>query len=181
VAPTGSTTATPAASAAITPPADYVIGPGDVLIITYWRDKDMTSDAVVRPDGKITLPLLNDVDASGLTPEQLRDRLLKISVKYLEDPNITVGVKAINSRRVYITGGINKPGPYDLAGPMDVMSLISMAGGLRDFVNGKRILILRTEGSKQTAIRFNYREVEEGKNLQQNIPLKPGDRIVVPD
>lgn len=184
VPPTTTATPTAPASAAagtITPPTDYVIGEGDILIITYWRDKDMTSEAVVRPDGRITLPLLNDVDASGKTPEQLRDHLLKVSVKYLEDPNITVGVKAINSRKVYIVGGISKPGPYDLNVPLDVLSLISMAGGLKDFVHGKKILIVRTENGKQTSIPFNYQEVESGKNLRQNILLKPGDRVVVPE
>jgi hypothetical protein len=96
----------------ITPPADYVIGAGDVLAITYWRDKDgMSGDYGVRPDGKITLPLLNDIDVQGLTPEQLRQKLTKVSVAILEDPTITVGLRAINSRKVYIGGGILKPVP----------------------------------------------------------------------
>ena len=111
--------------ALVTPPADYVIGAGDVLNIVYWRDKDgMTGDYAVRPDGKITLPLLNDVDVQGLTPEQLRQQLTKVSAAVLEDPTITVGVRAINSRKVYIGGGIAKPGPYDLLVPMNVASLL---------------------------------------------------------
>ena len=97
---------TPPAAGLVTPPADYVIGAGDVLTITYWRDKDMTNDYPVRPDGKITLPLLNDVDAVGLTPDQLKERLLKASAALFVEPSITVGVKAINSRKVYITGGV---------------------------------------------------------------------------
>jgi polysaccharide export outer membrane protein len=168
----------------INPPADYVIGVGDVLFVNYWRDKDnMTGDYPVRPDGKVTLPLLNDVDAAGLTTEQLRDRLTKASLKFLEDPTITVGVRAINSRKVYISGGIIKPGPYDLLIPMDVFSLIATAGGLKEFVNGKNILIIRDEGGKQNTFPFNYQDFSRGRAdaLRKNIPLKPGDRIVVPE
>ena len=179
-APPAPTPAQQQAAAGITPPADYVIGAADVLMITYWDQKEMNGDYVVRPDGMITLPLLNDVPAMGLKPEQMRDRLLKLSTIF-EDPRITVGVKAINSRKVHIVGSVQKPGPYDLVGPMDVVQLISMAGGLREFTNGKKIRILRDEGGKQMSFTFNYREVEEGKNLGQNIQLKPGDRVIVPE
>jgi polysaccharide export outer membrane protein len=166
----------------IDPPADYVIGIGDVLFVNYWRDKDnMTGDYPVRPDGKVTLPLLNDVDAAGLTTEQLRDRLTKASLKFLEDPTITVGVRAINSRKVYILGGIQKPGPYDLLIPMDVVSLMAVAGGLKEFVNGKNILIMRADGGGTKTFHFNYQDFSKGKELDKNIPLKPGDRIVVPE
>jgi polysaccharide biosynthesis/export protein len=170
-----------AGASLVTPPADYVIGAGDVLFINYWRDKDMTNDYIVRPDGKITLPLINDVDAVGLTPDQLKDRLLKASANLFVDPSITVGVKTINSRKVYITGGVQKPGPYDLLTPMTVAQLISVAGGLAEFVSGKDIRILRNEGGKQTVVNFNYKEMLEGKNLGQNISLKPGDTVLVLD
>jgi polysaccharide export outer membrane protein len=167
----------------ITPPPDYLIGAGDVLIVTFWMEPDMTdANAVVRPDGMITLPLLNDVTAAGLKPEELRDRLAELSKKtLLEDPRVTVGVRAINSRKVFVVGSVQKPGPYDLLAPLDVMSLLSIAGGLREFTDGKKIRILRDEGGKQTSLLFNYREVEEGKNLSQNIQLKPGDRVIVPE
>ena len=169
----------PATSATnVTAPPDYVIGPSDVLSINYRNEKDMTGDYIVRPDGKITLPLLNDVDVLGLTPEQLKDRLLPPSAKLLVDPTITVGIKAINSRKVYISGGINKPGPYDLLGPMTVVQLISSAGGLREFADGK-VTIIRTEGGKEQVFKFNYKEVLEGKNLRQNIWLKSGDTVLV--
>jgi polysaccharide export outer membrane protein len=170
-------------AAGITPPADYLIGAGDVLIVTFWMEPDMTdANAVVRPDGMITLPLLNDVTAAGLKPEELRDRLAELSKKtLLEDPRVTVGVRAINSRKVFVVGSVQKPGPYDLLAPLDVMSLLSIAGGLREFTDGKKIRILRDEGGKQTSLLFNYREVEEGKNLRQNIQLKPGDRVIVPE
>ena len=141
----------------------------------------MTSEVLVRPDGRITLPLINDVDAAGLTPGQLRDRLMQASVKFLADPAITVGVKAINSRKVYISGGVAKPGPYDLVDQMTVMSLIAAAGGLRDFVTGRKILIIRRENGKQIALPFDYRDVLSGQNLDQNIVLEPGDLVVVPE
>jgi polysaccharide export outer membrane protein len=167
----------------ITPPADYVIGEGDVLNVVYWRDKDgMTGDYAVRPDGKITLPLLNDIDVRGLTPDQLRQKLTKASGAILEDPTITVGVRAINSRKVFIVGGIAKPGPYDLLTPLNVMSLITMAGGLKEWTSGKNILIVREEGGGKTnTFYFNFQDFQKGKDLRKNIPLKPGDQIVVPE
>src|SRR5712691_6045514 len=125
------------AAGGVTPPADYVIGPEDVLAIVYWRDKDMTTDVVVRPDGKITLPLLNEVTAAGLTTNELRDRLTNESKQYIEDPNVTIVVKQINSRKVFITGEIVKPGSYSLIAPTTVIQLIAMAGGLKDFADGE--------------------------------------------
>ena len=173
-------TPTPAGSL-VTPPGDYVIGAGDVLAISYYKEKDMTADYIVRPDGKITLPLLNDLDANGLTTDQLREKLTQQSVKFFVDPNITVGVRIINSRKVFIVGGVNKPGAIDLVVPLDVMSLIAVAGGLKEYVDGKDIIILRTEKGRQTALKFNYKEVQRGLKIEQNIPLKPGDRVVVPE
>ena len=167
----------PAATSA-TPP-DYVIGPRDVLTIAYWREKEMSADYLVRPDGKISLPLLGDVEAAGLTPHQLRDRLTQASIKYFVDPMVVVGVKAINSRTVFIVGGVVKPGVYDLLSPMDVLSLIAVAGGLREFADGRNIVIIRNEEGIQRVFRFNYREVLTGENLGQNIFLKPGDRVMV--
>jgi len=162
-------------------PADYVIGPEDVLTVVFWREKDMSSDSVVvRPDGMISMPLLNDVKAAGLTPEQLRDQLTKAAEKFVEGPTVSVVVKAINSRKVFITGQIGKPGPYPLAGPTTVLQLIAMAGGVHEFADAKNITILRTENGRQVALRFNYKDVMKRKNLQQNIELKPGDTIIVP-
>jgi polysaccharide export outer membrane protein len=139
-----------------------------------------TDSAQVRPDGRIALPLLNDVDAAGLTPEQLRQKLTEESKKYMEDPNITVVVRQINSRRAFITGEVNKPGPYSLTSPTSVMQLIAQAGGLKEYANGKRIIIMRTEKGRQISLKFNYKDVIAGKNLTQNIELKPGDTVVVP-
>lgn len=178
-APAPTATQQPAATG-ITPPADYVIGEGDVLTITYYDQKEMTGDYTVRPDGMVTLPLLNDVPAKGLTPEQLGKRLLEKSTIF-EDPRITVGVRTINSRKVYITGGVGKSGPFDINAPMRVLDLISLAGGLKEFTSGKNITILRYENGKPRMFKFNYKDVIEGKGLEQNIELKPGDNISVPE
>lgn len=161
-------------------PPDYVIGPDDVLAVLFWRDQEMSGDYVVRPDGQITLPLLNDVRAAGLTPEQLREELTKAASKLMEDPSVTVGVKAINSRKVHITGMVAKPGAYPLTAPTTVVQLIATAGGLHEFANKKKILIVRNEGGRQLAFKFNYKDFMSGKNLKQNIELKPGDTVVIP-
>ena len=141
----------------------------------------MNADAVVvRPDGNITLPLLNDIQAAGLTPAQLRDRILTEAQRYLEDPSPTVAVKEIRSRNVFITGQVDKPGPYPLAGPMTVLQLIAMAGGLKEFADGKNIVVMRSENGRQVAYQVDYKELLKRKNLRQNIDLKPGDTVVVP-
>lgn len=179
----------PAASAAKPPvavppgvvvPADYVIGPEDILTIVFWREKDLSSDVVVRPDGRISLPVLQDVDAAGLTPQQLRESLTKTAERYVEDPNVTVVVKEINSRRVFITGQVAKPGPYNITSPMTVLQLIAFAGGLLEYADEENIVIMRVEKGEPVSYRFNYEEVSRRKNLKQNIALKPGDTVIVP-
>jgi len=166
--------------AAIAAVPEYVIGPNDTLSVLFWRDKDMSADVVVRPDGNITLPLLNDIQAAGLTPDQLRERILGEARRYIEDPSPTVVVKEINSRRVFITGLVEKPGPYPIAAPMTVLQLIAISGGLKEFADGKNILVMRTENGRQVAYSFDYKQLLKGKNLPQNIGLKPGDTVVVP-
>ena len=161
-------------------PTGYVIGPEDVLTIVFWRDKDMSGDVVVRPDGQITLPLLNDVPAAGKTPEQLRTAIHEGANRYIEDPTVSVVVKQINSRKVFITGMVGKPGMYPLTGPTTVLQLISMAGGLNEYARTKDIIVTRTEAGQQKALKFNYKDVLKGKNLKQNIELKPGDTVLVP-
>lgn len=162
------------------PPADYVIGPDDVLTVLFWRDKDMSGDVAVRPDGKITLPLINELHAAGLTPDQLRVRVTEAALKFVEEPTVSVVVKTINSRKVFITGMVGKPGPYPLSGPTTVMQLIAMAGGLHEYADSKNISIVRVVNGRQTSLRFNYKEVSKRKKLHQNIELMPGDTIIVP-
>jgi polysaccharide export outer membrane protein len=169
-----------AAPAGVSVPAGYVIGPEDVLSIVVWRDKDMSADVVVRPDGKISLPLLNDINVSGLTPEQLRTELIQAASKLMNEPNATVVVKEIHSRKVFITGNVGKPGSYPLAGEMNVMQLIALAGGLQEYAHSKDIVVMRMENGKQVTHRFNYKDVVKHKHVEQNILLKPGDTVVVP-
>jgi polysaccharide export outer membrane protein len=185
-APTGApaATATPAGGVApsmgITPSPDYVIGPEDLLSVVFWRDKDMSLEVGVRPDGKISLPLLNDVQAAGLTPTQLTDRLTEQSKQYIEDPSVTVIVRQINSRRVFVTGEVGKPGPYPLMGPTTVLQMLATAGGLREYADAKHIVVMRNESGRTVLHKFNYSDAAKPKGVKANIELKPGDTIVVP-
>jgi polysaccharide export outer membrane protein len=174
-----STKPTPGAGETIAPQG-YVIGPDDVLTIVFWREKDLSGDVAVRPDGRISLPLINEINAAGLTPEQLRIALTKAADQYVEEPTVTVMVKVINSRKVFITGQVAKPAPYPLIGPTTVLQLITIAGGLLEYADSENIGVVRTVDGKPTRFRFNYKDVIKGKNLAQNIELKPGDQIVVP-
>lgn len=169
-----------AAPAGATLPAGYVIGPDDVLSIVFWRDKEMSAEVVVRPDGKISLPLVNDIQAAGLTPEELRAQLTKAATKFLEDPNATVVVKEIRSRNVYITGNVGKPGTYPLAAGMNVLQLIALAGGLQEYADAKNVVVIRVANGTQTSFKFNYKDVVKQKRVEQNIQLKAGDTVVVP-
>jgi polysaccharide export outer membrane protein len=171
---------TAASPAPATAPSDYVIGPDDLLAVVFWREKEMSAEVVVRPDGKITLPLINDIQAAGLTPEELRLAIEKAAERYIQDPNPSVVVKQINSRKVFVTGMVNKPGPYPLSGPTTVMQAIAMAGGLQEFAKKDRITILRVDGARTQTFKFNYKDVSQGRRVEQNILLKPGDTIVVP-
>ncbi len=183
LAPLGASAETPASPATqtgVTTPSDYVIGPEDVLSVVFWRDKDMSLEVTVRPDGRISLPLLNDVDAAGMTPSQLGDRLLGEAKRFIEDPSVTVIVRQINSRRVFVTGEIGKPGPYPLIGPTTVLQMLATAGGLREYADAKHIVIIRTEHGRTTTSRFNYADALKPQGARMNIELKPGDTIVVP-
>jgi polysaccharide biosynthesis/export protein len=173
-------TPVPAVPNGVVPPPGYVIGPEDVLGIVFWREKDLSAEVIVRPDGMISLPLLNEIFASGLTPAELRAKVMVEANKLVEDANATVVVKQINSRKVFITGHVAKPGSYPLAGPMNVVQLIALAGGLLEFAEADKIRVMRTENGAPVAHLFNYRQVAEGKSLRQNIELKPGDTVIVP-
>jgi polysaccharide export outer membrane protein len=166
--------------ASTVPPVGYVIGPEDVLNIVFWRDKDLSAEVIVRPDGRISLPLLNEFEAAGLTTAELREQLVAAADRYVQDPIVTVIVKQINSRRVFITGMVNKPGPYSLMSATTVVQLIAMAGGLQDYADREKVVVMRTENGRAVSYRFNYKQVIDGKNLKQNIELKPGDTVIVP-
>lgn len=169
-----------AAPATIEVSPDYVIGPTDVLSVVFWGDRDLSTDVTVRPDGKISLPLLNDVVAAGQTPEQLRRRLADAAKRYVQNPVVTVVVRQVNNNRAFITGQVSNPGPYVLSGPTTVLQLIAMAGGFTEFADKKHVLITRVEGSAQRAFTFNYDDVVKRRDLSQNLILKAGDTVVVP-
>jgi polysaccharide biosynthesis/export protein len=165
-------------STGIATPTDYVIGPDDVLGIVFWRDAEMSGDVTVRPDGMITLPLLQDIKAAGLRPDELRAKIVEAAAKLIEDPNVSVTVRQINSRNVFVTGQVIRPGGYPVSGQMTVMQIISIAGGLTEFADGKAV-ILRADAGKQKPFEVNLNDVAKGKKIEQNIVLKPGDTIMV--
>jgi polysaccharide export outer membrane protein len=167
------------AVAATTDPA-YVIGEEDVLNINVWKDPEVSRTVPVRPDGKISLPLINDVQAAGLSPTQLGMAITEKLRKFMADPQVTVIVTQINSRRVYIMGEVNRAGAFPLLPNMTVLQALSSAGGFTQFANLKGIYVLRSESGKQTRFPFNYKDVIKGQRTEQNIVLKPGDTIVVP-
>jgi polysaccharide biosynthesis/export protein len=158
---------------------DYVIGADDNLHISVWKEPDLTTSLPVRPDGKISLPLLNDVPAAGLTPMQLADSITEKLKKYISDPRVTVVVTAMNSRRVYILGEVLHTGAVPLLPNMTVLQALATAG-FTQFANVKGIYVLRTENGKQVKLPFNYKQVVKGADPRQNIALKPGDTVVVP-
>ena len=169
-----------ASTDATTTSVDYVIGPDDILGVVFWELPNHGGDVIVRPDGKITLPLLNDVQAAGLTPEQLRESIVTGSAKFVRDPTVSVVVKQINSRRVYVTGRVAKPGTYSLTTPVTVLQLLALAGGVSDYAKKDRIVVMRTEDGRTVSHKFNYSDVIQGKKLEQNIQIKPGDTVIVP-
>jgi polysaccharide export outer membrane protein len=161
---------------------DYLIGPDDVLTIAVWGEKELSGDFTVRPDGRISLLLVNDIAAAGLTTEQLREILNKGYSPFIEAPNVSVTVKAINSRRVFINGYVPRPGMYPLGSHLTVVQLIAIAGGLLDYADQKNIIVLRAEPDEQgqpVSVRVNYEDISKGRNLQQNVALKPGDTVIV--
>lgn len=157
-------------------PNTYMIGAEDVLYIGVFHEQEMSRAVSVRPDGKITMPLIGDLQAEGLTPERLRTQLKQALTSYMNDPDVTVTVVAANSKKYTITGEVMRPGPYPLIVKTTVFEALSNAGGFRDFANTSKIIIMR--GKER--IKFNYKDVLKGKKLEQNIYLEPGDIIIVP-
>jgi polysaccharide export outer membrane protein len=147
----------------------------------FWReqDKGLTTDVVVRPDGKISVPMLNDVQAAGLTPEQLAAAVQQAASKYIRDAVATVVVRQIHSRKVFVIGEVSKPGPVQLGSDMNVMQVLAEAGGFLEHANKTDVVIVRNEGGREQRFKFNYKDVLRGKKLEQNIKLLPGDTVLV--
>jgi polysaccharide export outer membrane protein len=158
---------------------EYLIGPEDVLHVAVWKEADLTATLPVRPDGKISLPLLNDVQAAGMTPEQLSESLTVKLKKYIADPRVTVVVTAINSKRIYVNGEVLHAGPMPMSPNMTVLQALSSAG-LNQFAKTKGIYVLRTANGKQEKLPVNYRKLLKGEQIEQNYLLQTGDTIVVP-
>ncbi len=157
-------------------PRTYVIGAEDVLFIRVWREADFTAPYIVRPDGKISLPLVGDLQAAGLTPERLADQIEQALAEFINKPDVTVSLQQVNSKKFYITGQVFRPGEFPLIVPTRIFDALSNAGGFRDFANRKKIIIMR--GNDR--LKFNYNDILKGKNLEQNIFLENGDTIVIP-
>src|SRR5260221_14794985 len=158
---------------------EYVIGPEDVLHIAVWKENDLTATLPVRPDGKISLPLLNDVQAAGLTPMQLADSLTEKLKKYVASPRVTVVVSSINSKRIFMVGEVGHAGPLPMLPNMTVLQALSSAG-MTQFANTKKIYVMRVQNGKQEKLPVNYRKLVKGEQMEQNYLLQPGDTIVVP-
>jgi polysaccharide export outer membrane protein len=157
----------------------YVIGPSDVLAVTVWKEPTLSGSILVRPDGMITVPLVGDVQASGLTPLQLADQIADKLKKYIQAPNVSVVVDSIHSKVIYLLGEVGKRGPIEMTAGMTLLDAIASAGGLSDYANVKKIYILRDQAGKHEKIPVHYKEALKG-NSEFNLILEPGDTIVVP-
>jgi polysaccharide export outer membrane protein len=179
-AKSGSKPAQPVSQSVVPADANYKIGPQDVLRIDVWKENEISRSVPVRPDGKISLPLLNDVQAAGLTAMELANNISEGLKKFITNPQVTVSVSEINSRRVYVTGEVTRPGAFPLLPNMTVLQALTSASGFTQFARTKKIYVLRNEGGKQVKHPFNYNEVVKGTRPEDNITLQPGDTIVVP-
>lgn len=160
--------------------ATYLIQPGDVLTVSVWKEPELQSEVLVRPDGGLSFPLVGDVKAAGLSLEDVRSVMDQRLRKYIPDPVVTVALKQIGGNRIYVVGKVNRPGEFPFTKPIDVMQALSLAGGATSFAALDDIQILRRDGEKQSSLRFRYSAVEKGRELEQNVLLRSGDTVVVP-
>ena len=160
--------------------SDYVIGPEDVLYIHVWREDALTRTIPVRMDGNISLPLIDEVQAAGLTPLQLKEILTDKLKKFVDLPNVSVTVMEANSYKVYVSGQVRTPGVYRLRSETSILQIVPMAGGFTEWADQKKILVIRKEGGKEKRITVNYKNIVQGKGPEGNLVLKAGDTIIVP-
>jgi polysaccharide export outer membrane protein len=160
--------------------SEYIIGPEDVLTVSVWREPELTARVAVRPDGKIDLPLVNEIKASGLTTKQLREAITEGIKRFVPDPTVSVLLVELHSQTVSIVGSVPKPGIYSIGGPLTVMELVARAGGFQEYAKTKDVQIVRQVGTKAYRFFFNYKEYTAGRNFEQNISLQNGDVVVVP-
>ncbi|WP_162472874.1 polysaccharide biosynthesis/export family protein [Luteitalea pratensis] len=177
-APPGSGTPT---EPSVTTEPGFTIGPEDVLAIHVWREADVSVEVTVRTDGMITMPLIRDVKAAGLTPNDLADHIQTALREFVTDASVTVILKQMNSRKVFITGEVAKPGVYPLRSTVTVMQFIALAGGLTEFADANEITVLRVADGKTTTLKVPYKDIAKGKRVEMNVVLEPGDTVVVPE
>jgi polysaccharide biosynthesis/export protein len=176
---------TPDAAAEV---VDYRIGPGDVLELVVWKEADLTRDVAVRADGKATVPLIGDIEATGRTSSQLASEITKALTRFVSAPQVTVSVKVAQSARFYVLGQVAKPGDFPLTGRTTVIQGLALAGGFKEFAHTESIVIVRQDRGvslpkgrpSESLIQVNYKKLEDGKDLSQNVVLRPGDTILVP-
>lgn len=179
-APANTEAAATAAAARVTAStAEYTIGPEDVLDISVWRNPELSRKVPVRPDGKVSLPLINDIQAAGLTPSALREELAKRLAEYVPSAEVAVIVSEVQSLKVAVVGAVKTPGRFILKSPATVLECIALAQGLTEFAQRERIVVLRQNGNTTQRINFNYRKIADGDD-QENFFVRPGDIIVVP-
>lgn len=159
---------------------EYRLNPGDVLEISVWKEEALQREVLVLPDGTLAFPLAGHVDAAGKTPSQIQGQVAARLEEYIPDPVVTVSVRSVSGNKVYVIGKVANPGAYVMAGPLDVMQALSLAGGLVTFADEDGIRVLRRNGEAQTAIPFAYNDVKRGRGLESNIVLERGDIVVVP-
>ena len=170
----------PRRAPAAAPPPGYLIEPGDILTISVWKEKDLESNVLVLPDGRVSFPLIGDIQASGRTVPQVRREVITRLAKFMPDPVVTVAVKQIQGNVIYVIGNVNKPGAFVANSYLDVMQALSLAGGMTPYASDNSIKILRRVNGTETATPFKYGQVEDGEHLGQNIVLQAGDVVVVP-
>lgn len=163
-------------TAAPVDPKSYIIGPEDILMIRVWREPELSTAVQVRPDGKITLQLVGEIEASGQTPEGLKNKIVDALQEYILKPDVYVSLQSVQSRKYYIMGEVNRTGTFPLVVPTTILEALTNAGGFREYANPKKITVLR----KGKNLKFNYNDVVKGKNSEQNVLLEPGDLINVP-
>jgi polysaccharide export outer membrane protein len=176
------TTATPSDHVDQKPvdPAHYRLQPGDVLLISVWKEKDLEGEVLVRPDGGMSFPLAGDLDAAGRTVEEVRGVLAQRLKPFIPDPVVTVSVKSIGGNHVYVIGRVQRPGEFTFSRPVDVMQALSLAGGATPFAALNDIVILRRQNGAERVLRFRYGDIVRGRSLEQNVVLESGDTVVVP-
>lgn len=159
---------------------NYLLQPGDILTVSVWKETDLSSDILVRPDGGISMPLAGEISAAGRTADEVRTTIEQRLRKYIPDPTVAVIVKQALGNQIFVIGKVNRPGNYPINRPVDVMQALSLAGGTTPFAAVNDIRVLRRAGQEQVSMRFRYGDIEHGRNLAQNIILQSGDTVVVP-